>query len=319
MVRARWAFVLLIALSATAAGAAEVIYPPASRIGIIPPPGMQLSARYWGFEDREKGAVLLLSGLPARAFAEFERSDGAEVLKQQGATLERRETLTLAVGTALLVEGLYHEAAKEGAPPSKGRAWMLVASTPDLTVLAAARVPEAAQEAYPEATIRAAFASLKVRPQVPVEEQLGLLPFKVSELAGFKIGGILLGRAVTLTDVAGAAADKAIAPRLTVTLLPSVSVDTTDRNELARTILGTVTGIKEVHVSESQMLRLGGQQTHELMATAKEAESGADIGLVQWLRFGGSASLHLFGIAPATAWTQAYARFRSVRDGIEPR
>ena len=194
---------------------------------------------------------------------------------------------------------------------------MLVASTPDLTVLATARVPEAAQDAYPEATIRNAFASLRVRAQVPVEEQLGLLPFKLSELAGFKIGGILLGRAITLTDVAGA--DNAIAPRLTVTLLQGVSVDTTDRDEVARTILGNITGLKEVHITESQMLRLGGQQTQEMMATAKEAESGADLSLVQWLRFGTGASLHLFGMAPTAAWPRSYPRFRSVRDGIEPR
>ena len=316
MLRTWRAFFLLIALSATAASAADVTYPPASRIGIVPPPGMQLSTRFWGFEDHAKGAVIVLTGLPARAFAEFEQTDSAEVLKQQGATLEKRESLTLAIGKALLVGGLYSQAAKEGGEPSKGHAWMLVASTPDLTVLATARVPEAAQDAYPEATIRAAFASLQVRPQVPVEEQLGLLPFKISELAGFKIGGILLGRAITLTD--GGIAD-AIAPRLTVSLLPGVAVDTIDRDEVARTILGTVTGLKEVRITESQLIRLGGEQTHELMATAKETDTGADITLVQWVRFGASASLHLFGTAPTAAWTQAYARFRSVRDGIEPR
>jgi hypothetical protein len=30
-------------------------------------------------------------------------------------------------------------------------------------------------------------------------------------------------------------------------------------------------------------------------------------------------SLHLVGVAPSAAWTLAYARFRMVRDGIEPR
>ena len=46
---------------------------------------------------------------------------------------------------------------------------------------------------------------------------------------------------------------------------------------------------------------------------------GADISVVQWLRFGSGAYLHIVGMAPAPAWTQAYARFRSVRDGIEAR
>src|ERR1700756_3755525 len=75
MLRTWRAFFLLIALSATAASAADVTYPPASRIGIVPPPGMQLSTRFWGFEDHAKGAVIVLTGLPARAFAEFEQTD----------------------------------------------------------------------------------------------------------------------------------------------------------------------------------------------------------------------------------------------------
>ena len=40
---------------------------------------------------------------------------------------------------------------------------------------------------------------------------------------------------------------------------------------------------------------------------------------MQWLRFGGSAYLHLVGVARSDGWTQAYARFRQVRDGIELR
>jgi hypothetical protein len=55
------------------------------------------------------------------------------------------------------------------------------------------------------------------------------------------------------------------------------------------------------------------------MASAKDPGTGADLSLVQWLRFGGGAYLHLVAMAPTPAWTQAYARFRSVRDGIEQR
>ena len=70
----------------------------------------------------------------------------------------------------------------------------------EFTALVTMQVPEAAQAAYPDAAIRAALMSVSVRPTVPVEEQLSLLPFRVGELAGFKVGGIIAGRAVMLTD-----------------------------------------------------------------------------------------------------------------------
>ena len=64
-------------------------------------------------------------------------------------------------------------------------------------------------------------------------------------------------------------------------------------------------------------MRIGGQQGHEIMATAKDPATGADVSLVQWLRFGSGAYLHLVGVATTPAWTQAYGRFRAVRDGLE--
>jgi hypothetical protein len=74
-----------------------------------------------------------------------------------------------------------------------------------------------------------------------------------------------------------------------------------------------------VRIAGSQQLRIGGQQVHEIMAIAKDPATGADLSLVQWLRFGAGAYLHVVGIAPTPAWTQAYARFRTVRDGIDQR
>jgi hypothetical protein len=38
-------------LAAHAAHAAEVMYPPGSRLGLVPPPGMALSSNFFGFEE----------------------------------------------------------------------------------------------------------------------------------------------------------------------------------------------------------------------------------------------------------------------------
>jgi len=190
---------------------------------------------------------------------------------------------------------------------------------PDLTAMVTLRIPDSAKDLYSDSIIRAALASLAVRAQVPIEEQLGLLPFKLGALAGFKIGGVLPGRGVLLTDAAAPAASRAVEPHIIVAVMPGAPPEAGERDDLARQIFRGIPDLKEVRITGSQPLRIGGQQGHEIMAIAKDPASGAAIAIVQWLRFGGGAYMHLVGVAPTPAWTPAYARFRTVRDGIETR
>jgi len=53
--------------------------------------------------------------------------------------------------------------------------------------------PDDAATLYPDSAIRAALSSVAIRASVPVEEQLGLLPFRVGDLAQFRIGGVIRG------------------------------------------------------------------------------------------------------------------------------
>jgi hypothetical protein len=310
MMMPRFGGMLLVWLAlALPAAADEVVYPPGSRVGIVPPPGLTASTDFPGFEDRPNGVALLLGTLPPEAFAQFEKSDSAEGMKGLGATLEKREALTLPTGKALLVIGRH----------DKQSAWMLVAAMPDMTATLTLRLPDAARDAYPDPVIRAAFASLAVRPGVPLEEQLGLLPFRLNELAGFNIRGTLIGRGVLLTDVAPDVASRAIAPNMVVMMLPGEQPQGSDRDDLARQAFRSIGNLKDVRIAAAEQLRIGGQPGHEIMATAKDPTTGTDLSLVQWLRFGGGALLHFVGIAPTPVWTQSYARFRAVRDGVEPR
>ena len=311
MTRFRWIVLLMAALvlpaQALPAQADDVVYPPGSRLGLVPAPGLHASTSFPGFEDRDNNVALLLGTLPPEAYAQFEKSDSAEGLKKLGATLEKRETLTLPNGKALLVIGRQDKLAT----------WMLVATMPDMTGMITLRIPDAAKEVYPDKALRAMFASLAARAEVPIAEQLGLLPFRLGEMAGFRIGGVLPGRGVLLTDVAADAA--MIEPHMIVALMPGGPAEAADRDDLARQIFRSIPDLKDVRITGSESMRIGGLQGHEIMATAKDPATGTDISLVQWLRFGGGAYLHLVGVATTPAWTPAYARFRAVRDGIESR
>src|SRR5215467_9716484 len=193
------AFALTLVLGTGVTRAAEVEFPPGSRIGLAPPAGLVTSRNFFGFEDPDNNVAIIMVSLPAEAYADLEKSANADQLKRQGVTFETRETLSLSpsLSRAFLVIG------RQEVEKIKLRKWILVAAFPALTALVTVQLPDAARTNYPDAAIRAALASLAVRDTVPDEEQLSLLPFKVGELAGFRINGIMPGRAVMLGDSAG--------------------------------------------------------------------------------------------------------------------
>ena len=65
----------------------------------------------------------------------------------------------------------------------------------------AVQVPENASKIYTDEAVRQMFASAVIRKEVPVDEQLGLMPFKVSELGDFKnVRTLAPGAAIILAD-----------------------------------------------------------------------------------------------------------------------
>src|SRR5262249_14029965 len=151
----------------------------------------------------------------------------------------------------------------------------------------------------------------------PVEEQLSLLPFRVAELGGFRVAGVLAGRALILTDAPADGPSPNGAAQLIVGIAPGGPMQASDRDTFANDVFASIPNLKEVRRTSSEPLRVGGQPGHQIMARGKDITTGADVTIVQWLRFGGGAYLHMVGVAPSDRWTAAYARFRQVRDGID--
>jgi hypothetical protein len=202
------------------------------------------------------------------------------------------------------------------------RKWFLIASSPALTAFVTVQVPDAAKARYPDAAIRAALATLAVRATVPSEEQLALVPFKVGELAGFRVAGVIPGRAVMLSDAPANPSgppEAALEPHILVAMAPGGPAQSSERDAFARDLFATVPNLKDVRLENAEPLRIGGQQGYQILANARDAAGGATLTVVQWLRFGGGAYMQMVGMARSDAWKDAYPRFRSVRDGIEPR
>ena len=309
----RWTILVFLLLFGLAADAAEPVFPPGSRIGLVPPAGMTMSKLFPGFEDRDRNASIIFVELSSEAYPEIEKSFAVEALKAQGVDVHAREEIPLKEGRGFLV--IAHQAVA-GAPTRK---WALVATEHDLTAVISVQVPDAAQDTYPDAALRASLATFTTRAAVPVQEQLDLLPFSLRDLAGFRIVRAAATGAALLTDGPRDAIELNDQPLLLITFLPGTADQVSDRESMARRAISGTPGVKDMRIVRSESMRIGGQPGHEIVVDAKDAKTETELRVVQWLRFGPGGSLRVLAAARTDAWDNLFPRFRAVRDAIEPK
>lgn len=292
--------------------AADVIFPTGSRLGLVPPAGMVPSRTFQGFEEPGTKAAILLSTLPANAYDQLAKSMVPEAMKKEGIEVERREPVELPAGKGFVLSG------RQTIEKERYRKWLLIASADDVTALVNVQVPEHATN-YSEEAVRAALATLAVRPHIPEAELLSLIPFRIGELAGFHVEDVLPGRAIVLVDPASQTADGAGATakgRMFISALPGGPEEAADRGNFARVAFGQIVGIKDVQLQDAGPLRIASQPGYQTLAKAKDAGTGAEVMVVQWLRFGSGGFLRMIGIARADAWPEMFGRLRAVRDSV---
>jgi hypothetical protein len=299
--------VVAAALAAAPAFADEPQFPKGFRVGLVPPAGLALSGNFAGFEDPERKVAIALREFPAQAYYGFEAMIFREGANPQ-IVVDHRELLPLASGIGVLVSG---HVQIEG---SRYRKWLLVTSGPDVTAVVHAQAPDDTKEAYPDAAMRESLASVALRPP-PLDEQLSLLPFRLDELAGFRIMRVLPEGAIVLTD--GPRDDQAVEQ---LHLIASVSAggpdQSGDRATFAQRLLTATPGFVDMRLTGSEPMRIGGRPGHEVRAEARDPASGTAVQMIQWVRFGGGGFLRIVGFASKQRWAEAYPRFRAVRDGI---
>jgi hypothetical protein len=306
---------LLLAAWATLASlppaAAEPVFPPGLRIGLEPPGDARLSRHFPGFEDPDRKVAISILDLPAGAYRDIEASFFAK--NHPGLEGLKRESFPFANGIGFLVSG---HGQQNGVTVYK---WFLLAKTvagrvQNLATLIQIEVPKAARSIYTDAAIRKALASVTFRP-APIQEQLGLLPFKLTELAGFRVMRVLQAGGAILTD--GPTDDLTRQAYMIVSVGRGVPAEPGDRGRFARDLL-TSAPVRDLAVQSAEAMRIIGGPGYEVRATAKGLNGDA-ISLVQWLRFGAGGYLRVIGVSRKNAWDVMFRRFRAVRDGVDLR
>ena len=124
------------------------------------------------------------------------------------------------------------------------------------------------------------------------------------------------GPTIFLTEGPKDAVEPSEQPLLVVAAAPGGPAELAQRDNFARTLFGGTGSFKEVRIISTDIIRLNAMQTHQILAEGKDAKTGADIKIVQWVRFGNGAFLRFLGVANNDAWSEAFTKFRAVRDGV---
>jgi hypothetical protein len=302
-----------IALLVTAicpAFAADAIFPPGVRVGMTPLVGLVRAKSFVGFETEDQGVKVLVTELPAEAYGEVMNAFKANPAGTGGIKPESIETSAgLAYYTA--------ETARDGATTVRRYSMILPGGT--FSGYVAVQVPENAAKIYTDEAVRQMFASAVIRKEVPVEEQLGLMPFKIGELSDFKnVRTLAPGAAVILADGDETTGFEP-APFMVIGLIGGAPAQPDDRGRFAQQAATTIPGVRDARITMSEPIRIDGMPGFETRIDATSGKDNTSVTVVQWLKFGSQNSLRIIGSAPREQWPKAFPRFRAVRDGIQPR
>ncbi len=291
-----------VALFVTAicpAFAADPVFPPGMRVGMTPLVGLTRAKSFVGFETD-----------PAEAYGEVMNAFKANPAGTGGIKPESIET---AAGLAYYTA----ESAKDGATNVRRYSMILPGGT--FSGYVAVQVPENATKIYSDDAVRQMFASAVIRKEVPVEEQLGLMPFKISQLGDFKnVRTLAPGAAIILADGDEVTGFEP-APFMVIGLIGATPAQPEDRGRFAQQAATTFPGLRDARITMSEPIRIDGMPGYETRIDATSGKDNTAVTVVQWLRFGGPSSLRIIGSAPREQWPKAFPRFRAVRDGIQPR
>lgn len=292
------------------ASAADPVFPPGARVGITPLVGLVPAKAFTGFETEDKSVKVLIAELPGNAYGEV-----MNVFKTNPAIAAGAKPESLETGAGMA----YYTADTVNNASGQVRHYSMILPGGTFSGYVDVQVPENATKIYSDDAVRQMLASAVIRKEVPVDEQLALMPFKVSNLGDFKsVRALGATGALLLADGSETAGYEA-APFMVIGLMAATPTQPDDRARFAEQAARAIPGMHTGHITMSEPVRIDGMAGYETRIDATSGRDNTQVTLVQWLRFGGQGSLRIIGSAPRDQWEQAFPRFRAVRDGIEPR
>lgn len=304
-------FLLLAACgyAGTQCAAAEPVFPPGLRVGLEPAGDLKVTPGFSGFKDADRQAAVSIAELPGAAYESLVRALFGEA--PAGAADIGREIFPFRGGVG------YLHAARITEKGIASKRWLLLARPvglqEDFVALISVTIPEAASKFYSDAVVRSMLSSVAFR-EPPIEERLDLIPFKLGDLAGFRVAQVS-PQSVLLID--GPGNDLGSQPYVIVSIGIAERTKMDDRARFSRDLLVNAP-LRNLTIRSADQMRIGGNPGFEIRATAEDLRDNK-LAIVQWVRFTGGGFLRIVGAASADRWDEMFNRFRAVRDGVDLR
>ena len=297
-----------LAITMAGALAADPVFPAGSRIGMTPLVGLVPAKAFTGFETEDQTVKVLIAELPQAAYGEV-----MNAFKTNPVSGPKPESIETGAGTA------YYTVENGKGAAGAVRHYAMILSGGTFSGYVDVQVPENATKIYSDDAVRQMFASAVLRKDVPVAEQLALMPFKVGQLGDFKSVRALGATGALLLADGDEAKGFEAAPFMVIGLIAAAPTQADDRARFAEQAARAIPGMHAGRITMSEPVRIEGMAGYETRIDATSGRDDTPVTLVQWLRFGNGGSLRIIGSAPRDQWEKAFPRFRAVRDGIEPR
>lgn len=300
--------ILAVLQFALAPASAETLFPPGSRIGLSPAAGLAVARGFPGFEDATRQVKVVLAELPPAAFAALEAA--AQTKAAKGGKARRPEPIKTPAGRGFVSR-------EPGESANGARRWALIAEAAEFTVYVLVEIPQDQAKAFPEADVHKMLASVSTRTEVPVDEQLAQLPFRLSERGAFKhVRTLVPGSTIVLTDGEETTPVEETT-YMVISVAPGAPAQTEYRRRFAEQLATSIPGLRNVRVISSEPMRVNASPAFETRLEAVSGKADTEVALVQWVRFGPGAYLRIVAGAPKSRWSEEFPRFRAVRDGIQ--
>jgi hypothetical protein len=303
------AFASILTVSA-AAYAADVIFPPSSRVGIVPLDGLTVATDFLGFQNEDQTIKVGIAEIPPAAFTAVETAFKEGKPAADGNKVEQIKT---PAGDAFLTT----ESRKEGDATFK--TYSVIAQGGTFSAYLIAQMREGSPKSPSDQDMRKMLQSMTLRKDVPTDEQLSLLPFKVTELSGFKTVRLLAANASVLLTDGTEETQLDGAPYMVIGTIPANPTTADDRARLAEQAARSIPGLREVRLTTNEPIRIDSTPGFETRLDAVTGKNDTPVAVVQWMRFGSGATLRIIASSTKAEWANAFPRFRAVRDGIGPK
>jgi hypothetical protein len=278
---------------------------------MVPLVGLSTAKTFPGFESEDGSVKVLITELPPAAYGEVVSAFNANPAGGNGVKPDKIET---PAGLAYFTT----ESGKAGDTPVKR--YSMIVPGAGFSGYVAVQVPEKATKIYTDEAVRQMFATAVTRREVSADEQIGLMPFKITDLASFKdVRTLVPGSSIILAD-GNESTGYESKPFMILGLIGATPQQADDRARFAQEAALQIPGVRESRVTMSEPIRINGQQGFETRIDGISGKDKTPVTVVQWIRFStGGASLRIIASAPRDQWADAFTRFRAVRDGIQPK